>query len=70
MPKTPTPQAATKGEAGRKFVQAMRQLLSVPKEELDKREADYQRERAAKKASRKSKLALLLLFILVIKALS
>ncbi len=58
---TPKTQATTKGEASRKFVTAVRQILSVPKEELAKREANYQRERAAKKASRKSKLTALVL---------
>jgi molybdopterin synthase catalytic subunit len=50
MPNTPTPQA--KGEASRKFVDAMKQILSVPKSEMTKREESYQRERAAKKANR------------------
>jgi hypothetical protein len=61
MPNTPTPRAATKGEASRRFVKAVRQILSVPKEESAKREAAYQQERAAKRASRKSKLSALLL---------
>lgn len=62
MPKTSTPQATNEGDASRKFIKAVRQILSVPKEELARREADYQRERAVKKASRKSKLSALLIF--------
>jgi hypothetical protein len=54
MPNTPTPQA--KGEASRKFVDAMKRILSVPKSEMERREANYQKERAAKKAKRKAKL--------------
>jgi hypothetical protein len=49
MPDTPTPQAATKGEASRKFVKAMQHILSVPKSELDRREAEYQKQRKVKK---------------------
>ena len=44
-----------------KFKEAIRQILSVPKQELERREAAYQQERAAKKASRKSKLQALVI---------
>lgn len=44
----------------------MKQILSVPKSEMTKREAAYQQERAAKVASRKSKLqGLIMLGVLV-----
>jgi hypothetical protein len=65
MSNKPTLQA--KDEASRKFVNAMKRILSVPKSEMERREANYQQERAAKKASRKSKLQALIVmaFILV-----
>lgn len=65
----PAPKATDKGEASRKFVKAMKQILSVPKEELAKRESAYQQERTTKKASRKSKLSALVVFALVLVSL-
>lgn len=47
------------GKPSEIFCAAMGQILSVPKDELAKREASYQQECAAKKASRKSKLSAL-----------
>jgi hypothetical protein len=60
----PKADATTKGEASRKFVNAMKRILSVPKSEMERREAKYQQERAVKKALRKSKLSALLVFFL------
>lgn len=53
------------GSASRKFVNAVGQILSVPKEELAKRDAAYQQERAARKASRKSKPSALVILVFV-----
>lgn len=38
-----------------RFRDAMKQIISVPKEEIDRREAEYQKERAAKKQAAKTK---------------
>ncbi len=35
-----------------KFLDAMRQIVSVPKIEIDRREAQYRKARAAKKAAK------------------
>ena len=38
-----------------KFRKAVKQILSVPKEELQRREAEYQEQRKLKKSERKPK---------------
>ena len=38
-----------------KFRKAMKQILSVPKEELQRRETEYQKERKAKKTKGRKK---------------
>jgi hypothetical protein len=45
----PQPRAESDSASGR-FQRAMRRILSVPKEELARREAAYQKERAAERA--------------------
>jgi hypothetical protein len=48
--------AATKSFTFQHFTKAVKKIIGVSKAELDKREASYQQERAAKKASRYTKL--------------
>lgn len=43
----------TSSKPSEKFRKAMRQILSVPKEELARREADYQKQRTLKKQTSK-----------------
>jgi hypothetical protein len=64
MPNTTTLQATPKGKASGKFIKAMKQILSVPKDELAIHEAAYQKERATKKGGCKTKL-LAVLFLAV-----
>jgi len=69
MPHPSKAKSTNNGEPFRQFEKAVKQIISVPKEELEKREASYQQERAAKKASRKSKLSALMLLALCCLAL-
>jgi hypothetical protein len=48
------PSSNTTSEEYQRFEQLAKQLLAVPKSEIDKREAEYQR---AKKAAKKRKVA-------------
>ncbi len=44
-----TPEAPAKSSEYRKFEEALKQVLSVPKPELQRREVEYRREREATK---------------------
>lgn len=48
----------------------MKRILSVPKSEMAKREAEYRQERAAKKAGRKAKLSAIVLLTLFLSVQS
>ena len=43
--------AATEVPASEKFKSAMKQILSVPKAEIDRREAEYQKQRKDRRPS-------------------
>jgi len=48
----PAPKPIESEKPSQRFKKAMRQILSVPKAELDRREAEYKRERKARKSHR------------------
>lgn len=69
MHNPPKPKS-TNAEQSTRFKNAMRKILSVPKSEMDRREAEYQKERAAKVAARQSKLKAWIIFVISCAALS
>ena len=48
--KTKTKVAKPKSAEAKRFADFVRQVVSVPKEEIDKREAEYQKNKAKKSA--------------------
>ncbi len=42
----------TKQTESTRFLEAMKQIVSVPKTEIDRREAEYRKERKAKKEAK------------------